>query len=184
MADTDLYPVAVLIDELKARARRGVHAPLLRAFLVQATLHDLSFGSHGPRRAQNDDVQVQLNSVRRLKTIALALGEERTRKELIPFLQESKDDEDEVLQAIAEELGDFVPYVGGPAHAHCLLPPLEAVSTVEETVVRDAAVVALCKVGAAAAEADVVEHFVPLLKVRAGPAAASRAAPRRLFLVR
>jgi len=132
------------------------------------------------RRAQNDDVQLQLNSVRRLKTIAHALGEERTRKELIPFLQESKDDEDEVLQAIAEELGDFVPYVGGPSHAHCLLPPLEAVSTVEETVVRDAAVAALCKVGAAAAEADVVEHFVPLLKARAlrqpgGPAAAPRA---------
>ena len=134
--------------------------------------------------AQNDDVQLQLNSVRRLKTIAVALGEERTRKELIPFLQESKDDEDEVLQAIAEELGDFVPYVGGAAHAPCLLPPLEAVSTVEETVVRDAAVAALCKVGAAATEADVVEHFVPLLKARARAAAARGAAARpRLFRV-
>jgi serine/threonine-protein phosphatase 2A regulatory subunit A len=131
--------------------------------------------------AQNDDVQLQLNSVRRLKTIALALGEERTRKELIPFLQESKDDEDEVLQAIAEELGDFVPYVGGPAHAHCLLPPLEAVSTVEETVVRDAAVASLCKVGAASGEADVVEHFVPLLKARVAARAASVAAAQTAF---
>ncbi len=116
---------------------------------------------------QNDDVQLQLNSIRRLKTIALALGEERTRKELVPFLQESKDDEDEVLQAIAEELGDFVPFVGGPAHAHCLLPPLEAVSTVEETVVRDVAVASLCKVGAEMGEASAVQYFVPLVKVRA-----------------
>ena len=185
MADTDLYPIAVLIDELKARRHgraawrwaRRARAPA--AFCVCTALTHLPCVV-----AQNDDVQLQLNSVRRLKTIAVALGEERTRKELIPFLQESKDDEDEVLQAIAEELGDFVPYVGGAAHAPCLLPPLEAVSTVEETVVRDAAVAALCKVGAAATEADVVEHFVPLLKARARAAAARGAAARpRLFRV-
>lgn len=58
MADTQmhstegLYPIAVLIDELK-----------------------------------NDDIALRLNSIRRLSTIALALGEERTRSELIPFLK-------------------------------------------------------------------------------------------------
>lgn len=110
---------------------------------------------------------LQLNSVRRLKTIAVALGEERVRRELLPFLAECKDDsEDEVLSALAEELGDFVPFVGGPAHAHCLLGPLEGVSQVEETVVRDAAVAALAKVGAASTPADVAEHFVPLVKAR------------------
>ena len=46
-----LYPVAVLIDELK-----------------------------------NEDIQLRLNSIRRLSTIAAALGFERTRDELIPFL--------------------------------------------------------------------------------------------------
>ena len=46
-----LYPVAILIDELK-----------------------------------NEDIQLRLNSIRRLSTIALALGPERTREELIPFL--------------------------------------------------------------------------------------------------
>lgn len=45
---------------------------------------------------KNEDVALRLNSVRRLSTIALALGEERTRKELIPFLTEANDDEDEV----------------------------------------------------------------------------------------
>lgn len=135
-------------------------------------------------RAQNDDVQLQLNSIRRLKTIALALGEERTRKELVPFLTDSTDDEDEVLQAIAEELGDFVPYVGGPGHAHTLLPPLEATSTVEETVVRDAAVEALCKVGRAMSPGEVTSHFLPLLKVSPGaaqPAAAPPAGPPLSF---
>jgi len=46
-----LYPIAVLIDELK-----------------------------------NDDISLRLNAIKRLSTIALALGAERTREELIPFL--------------------------------------------------------------------------------------------------
>ena len=48
---SELYPIAVLIDELK-----------------------------------HDDISLRLNAVRRLGTIALALGTERTRDELIPFL--------------------------------------------------------------------------------------------------
>jgi hypothetical protein len=47
----ELYPIAVLIDELK-----------------------------------HDDVMLRLNAIRRLHTIALALGADRTREELIPFL--------------------------------------------------------------------------------------------------
>ncbi|KNC77214.1 hypothetical protein SARC_10322, partial [Sphaeroforma arctica JP610] len=48
----DLYPIAVLIDELK-----------------------------------NEDVQARLESISRLTTISLALGPERTRSELLSFLQ-------------------------------------------------------------------------------------------------
>lgn len=129
--DEPLYPIAVLIDELK-----------------------------------NDDIQLRLNSIKRLGTIARALGEERTRKELIPFLTENNDDDDEVLLAMAEELKGFVPYVGGVEHASCLLPPLETLCTVEETVVRDKAVEALCKIGSQMKEHHIVEHFIPLIKVR------------------
>lgn len=131
MTDEPLYPIAVLIDELK-----------------------------------NDDIQLRLNSIRRLSTIARALGEERTRKELIPFLSENNDDDDEVLLAMAEELGVFIPYVGGVEHAHVLLPPLETLSTVEETCVREKAVESLCRVGSQMKESDLVEHFIPLVKVR------------------
>jgi serine/threonine-protein phosphatase 2A regulatory subunit A len=62
---------------------------------------------------KNEDTQLRLNSIRRLSTIARALGEERTRKELIPFLTENNDDEDEVLLAMAEELDVFIPYYVG-----------------------------------------------------------------------
>lgn len=54
-----------------------------------------------------------------------------------PFFVESIDDEDEILLALAEELGDFTEYVGGNQHAYLLLTPLETLAAVEETVVRD-----------------------------------------------
>lgn len=117
---------------------------------------------------------LRLNSVKRLGTIALALGEERTRRELIPFLNENSDDEDEVLLVMAEELGKFVPLVGGPEHAHFLLLPLETLATVDETVVRDRAVESLCAVGAQMPEASVAEHFVALIKVRRAAARGGR----------
>lgn len=87
---------------------------------------------------RSEDVQLRLNAIHRISTIALALGPERARDELIPFLQDSVDDEDEVLLALAEELGrNFEEYIGGPEHAHLLLGPLENLSAVEETLVRD-----------------------------------------------
>lgn len=78
-----------------------------------------------------------MNAIRRLSTIALALGDVRTREELIPFLDESLDDEDEVLQALAGELGTFSEYVGGSQFAHVLLAPLAHLAAVEETLVRE-----------------------------------------------
>jgi len=97
---------------------------------------------------KNEDTQIRLNAVRRISAIAKALGPERTRRELLHFLAESVDDEDEVLLALAEELGNFVEYVGGAEFADFLLPPLESMAaSVEETTVRDKAVESLNKVG-------------------------------------
>ena len=87
---------------------------------------------------RSEDVQLRLNAIHRISTIALVLGPDRTREELIPFLQESVDDEDEVLLALADELGKgFEEYVGGRKYAHVLLGPLEVLAAVEETLVRD-----------------------------------------------
>lgn len=108
---------------------------------------------------------LRLNSIKRLDTIALALGEERTRKELLPFLNDTSEDEDEVLLAMAERLGEFVRYVGGNHYAYSLLQPLETLSAVEETVVRDKAADSLCKVGSQLLDAHIGEYFLPLIKV-------------------
>lgn len=47
------------------------------------------------------------------------------------------DDEEEVLLALAESLGNFIDYVGGPNHAIHILVPLEKLCQVEETPVRE-----------------------------------------------
>uniref|UniRef100_A0A672SDK8 Serine/threonine-protein phosphatase 2A 65 kDa regulatory subunit A beta isoform-like n=1 Tax=Sinocyclocheilus grahami TaxID=75366 RepID=A0A672SDK8_SINGR len=127
--DDSLYPIAVLIDELR-----------------------------------NEDVQLRLNSIKKLSTIALALGVERTRTELLPFLTDTIYDEDEVLLALAEQLGSFTVLVGGPEFVNCLLPPLESLATVEETVVRDKAVESLRKISQEHSPVDLEVHFVPLVK--------------------
>lgn len=54
-------------------------------------------------------------------------------QELLPFLTDGVDDEDEVLLAMATSLGKLVKHTGGPAHAHCLLAPLELLLTVGES---------------------------------------------------
>jgi len=70
-------------------------------------------------------------------------------------------------------MGNLIPKVGGAEHVHCLLAPLENLSTVEETVVREKAVEAAVKVGKAMNEEGIHEHYIPLVQVRC------RAAPRR-----
>ncbi|KAL7269783.1 protein phosphatase 2A structural subunit [Rhizina undulata] len=126
--NNELFPIAVLIDELK-----------------------------------HDDVVLRLNAIKRLSTIALALGAERTRDELIPFLDESVEDEDEVLTALSEELGNFVEYVGGPEYGHVLLSPLENLAAIEEPLVREKAVESLNKICADLSQSQIEEYFIPLV---------------------
>mmetsp|Transcript_10812 Transcript_10812/g.30968 ORF Transcript_10812/g.30968 Transcript_10812/m.30968 type:complete len:644 (+) Transcript_10812:172-2103(+) len=88
---------------------------------------------------RSDDVSNRIAAANKLESIATALGEQRTREELLPFLKDRIDDEDEVLLAIAKSLGKMIPHAGGADHAHRLLPPLEMLLMVEENTVRDAA---------------------------------------------
>lgn len=126
---------------------------------------------------RSEDTQVRTDAMRRVSTIALALGQERTRTELIPFLEsarraaascvtrvDSLDEEDEVLLVMAEELGGFVQFVGGPGHAHLLLKPLEGLAGADETVVRDAAIDSLGKVLPQVSVAVISEQVLPLIK--------------------
>ena len=92
---------------------------------------------------RNEDSQLRLNSMERLSFIARSIGPVKTRKELIPLLVALNEDEDEVLEAMAKELGHFVPLVGGSEHGRVLLGPLEEFCRSDEPGVRDKAVASL-----------------------------------------
>jgi serine/threonine-protein phosphatase 2A regulatory subunit A len=86
---------------------------------------------------RSEDQKERINSFENLGVIARALGPERTRSELLPFLVEFADDGDEVLAILAEELGEFVDLVGGSEYALTLLKPLESLVCAEESIVRN-----------------------------------------------
>lgn len=100
--NSHLYPIAVMIDELKSAEQKK-----------------------------------RINSVKNLGTVAIALGPERTRQELLPYILELMDDEEEVLLALAETLPSQLEFAGGPMYAEHVLRPLEKLCASEETTVRD-----------------------------------------------
>lgn len=69
-----------------------------------------------------------------------------------------------MLLALAEQLGNFIPLVGGPEYAMYLIPPLESLATVEETVVREKAVESLRTVAGQHSAQDLEVHLVPTLQ--------------------
>ena len=73
-----------------------------------------------------------------LHTISVALGVERTRNELLPYILDLMDDDEEILVEMAQTLdGSFLQYVGGPLFAPHLFKPLERLCEVEEPAVRE-----------------------------------------------
>ncbi|KAI9917001.1 hypothetical protein PsorP6_017192 [Peronosclerospora sorghi] len=111
---------------------------------------------------KSDEFENRIKAMRRLRTVAQALGPERASSDLIPFLRQATEDEDEVLIALAEEIGGFVDLVGSAEYASTLVEPLEFLAGVEETVVRDRAVDSLQKV--VSVVPNVVDVMVPLVK--------------------
>lgn len=114
---------------------------------------------------KDDDYEQAIASIKRLSTIGLALGPARTRSELVPFLLEYSDqDNDEALTAIAAQLGDFADVIGGPTHVPTLLPLLEKLAGEEECVVRNAAVKSLSKLTPSFDKADIPTKLIPLIR--------------------
>ncbi|KAJ1418998.1 protein phosphatase 2, partial [Ochromonadaceae sp. CCMP2298] len=112
---------------------------------------------------KHDDVQLRTNASRNITKIARALGPERTRDELIPFLTECVDDEDEVIIVIAEELGNLCNYVGGTAHVFSLLAPLEMLICGEESAVRTQGIKAVERIVESMSDEHVCGHFYVFL---------------------
>ncbi|KAI4462166.1 serine/threonine-protein phosphatase pp2a 65 kda regulatory subunit [Holotrichia oblita] len=118
--------------------------------------------------AYHDDIQIQLRAVKKLPTLAVALDVDRTRHELIPTLEDFLDviyfNNDEVLLVLAEQLGKFVPFIGGVDYAFLLLPMLEKLAATDDTCTREKAVESLQHVASLMSGNQLEEHFLKIIQ--------------------
>jgi len=93
----------------------------------------------------SDSTEARVDAMKKLAIVGEAMGPEGALNKLIPYLTEhianaDKDDDDEILLILAGQLALMVPGLV-PGHAAMpLLPILERLCSIEETVVRDKAV--------------------------------------------
>jgi len=87
---------------------------------------------------------------------------------LIPFLTNSiDDDDDDVLIIIAKKLGELTNYIGGDEYVYKLIQPLELLSNVEDSTVRDAVIRSLEMIVSKMPNEHLVKYYVPFI-VRLG----------------
>jgi serine/threonine-protein phosphatase 2A regulatory subunit A len=113
---------------------------------------------------RSPDLPTRLHAFHSLPVIASALGPLRTREELIPYLNEFIDDDDEVLLVLAAELSSLIECAGGVPFAHVLLGPLEHLCATEEAAVRDRAVASVVKIVEVMSEVQLDSYILPLMR--------------------
>ena len=86
---------------------------------------------------QNPDIKIKKNAFQNLRGISLALGRERTRKELFPYLKSCIDEEeDEIIIELAKILSNFIDCIGGKQYIKELLNLIEIIFTIDDHFVR------------------------------------------------
>lgn len=144
-ANDELYPIAVLIDELKVRRRSHPHPHAAHPPSRNPLTLDVARRCNPPSQCNPTPLHHRPGPGRRAHSGGIdslprwsAPSSHRTHLYSPSNTSaESVEDEDEVLVALSEELGNFIEYVGGPQWGHVLLSPLENLAAIEEPVVRD-----------------------------------------------
>lgn len=114
---------------------------------------------------KHDYVCNRVQAMQKIDAIAIALGPERTLNELLPFLSDvAQDDEEEVFAVLAEKLGLFVPLVGGHANAEPLIRILAVLAAMEEPIVRDNAVSSLHTISLELSDEEINTIFLQLIR--------------------
>jgi len=111
---------------------------------------------------ENDEIAYRVNAIHRLKTIVTLIGGEQFKNQLLPYLESLiKKEDDEVLFAIADELGNISNLLFGGYTI--LIPALETLASVEETVVRDAAVKSLQTLSGLLSDSEIQNTYIPMI---------------------
>jgi serine/threonine-protein phosphatase 2A regulatory subunit A len=87
---------------------------------------------------KTDEIHLKVNAIHRMKTVVLSIGVEASSKQLVEYLESLLTvEDDEVLFAIAEELGSVWELIPDKT---LFLGLLEKLSAADETVIRERAV--------------------------------------------
>ena len=109
----------------------------------------------------NEEINIKVNAIHRLKTVIVSIGVEETISTLIPYITELiNSEDDEVLFAIAEELGKVFQLIPDKT---VFLPLLESLAKMDETVVREQAAKSLTTISKSLSEAEIQNVFAPLV---------------------
>jgi serine/threonine-protein phosphatase 2A regulatory subunit A len=109
----------------------------------------------------NEAIQVKVNAIHWTKTVILSIGEADTVSQLIPYFSELiKTEDDEVLFAIAEELGKVFRLINDKT---VFLGLLESLAKQDETVVREQAAKSLTTICETLSDAEIQNVFAPLV---------------------
>ncbi|CAD8185440.1 unnamed protein product [Paramecium octaurelia] len=110
---------------------------------------------------ENEEVYLRVNAMHRVGIICTLIGVDQIKSQLLPYLDSllNKDD-DEVLFAMAEELGNIAEII--PNYSSCLLNLLEKLATFDETVVREQAVKSISVVCQFLSDLEIVNVIVPM----------------------
>lgn len=95
---------------------------------------------------QNMDNKIRINAIHNLRSISLALGSETTRKELLPYLKNciNNEEEDEILIELTKILSNFLDCMGGDTSE--LLNLFGALLSIDEPTIRKEAINSLKEV--------------------------------------
>jgi len=98
------------------------------------------------QETSNIDVEIRTEAMKKAALIAALMGPDKSRSEMLPYLQTKKDELDQVLVAMADKLSKFLPLIGGPDYAHTLITLFEVLCEAEEITVREATVSSVCAI--------------------------------------
>jgi len=108
---------------------------------------------------KTDEVHLKVNAIHRMKTVILSIGQEDTKTKLVEYLENLiKIEDDEVLFAIAEELGKVWEF---NADKTLFLGLLETLCKQDETEVRNQATRSMGAISAALSDAEMQSVFAP-----------------------
>ena len=93
------------------------------AFSITGLIEDL----------KSTDSKQRLNGIKSLSIIGNALGKERTRSELLPFITDMiEDEEDENLIELTKIIGTFLEVIGGKSYVMKIIKILEILLTYDD----------------------------------------------------